>query len=184
MALGAGQLGEHERVEAVARAARRSEPRPAGGDLVGMHRDHVQPDIKQPLDQQPVRALDGDQPHPELDQPVTQRSQAALVMTVATPLDDPPVAIDDAAGVFLAGPIDTSEARLRHDHSPPSRLTDAGGEVPWWSLIDGALKAQLPVATQGTSTDRREALVSCWPSHRASALGALPTAAGTTEDDQ
>jgi hypothetical protein len=63
-------------------------------------------------------------------------------------------------------------------------LTVAGGEVPWRVLIDGALRARLPVAAQGTSTDRREALVSRWPSDRASTLGALPTAAGLTEDDQ
>jgi hypothetical protein len=63
-------------------------------------------------------------------------------------------------------------------------LTAAGDEVPWQVLIDGALRARLPVAAQGTSTDRREALVSRWPSKRASAEGALPTAAGDTEDDQ
>jgi hypothetical protein len=46
------------------------------------------------------------------------------------------------------------------------------------------LIAQLPAATRGTSTERREALVSSWPSARASALGALPTSADNTKDDQ
>jgi hypothetical protein len=67
---------------------------------------------------------------------------------------------------------------------PVSALTTIGGEVPWRVLIDGALAAQLPVATQDTSTERREALVSCWPSARASTLGALPASADTPEDDQ
>ena len=57
-------------------------------------------------------------------------------------------------------------------------------EVPWRVLIDGALRVRLPVAAQGTATDRREALVSYWPSARTSDAGALPTAAGIPEDDQ
>jgi hypothetical protein len=97
---------------------------------------------------------------------------------------DAPIGVDHAAGVLLAGPVDPREATLTHDPSSPDTLTVAGGEVPWRSLTDGALTAQLPVAAQGTSTDRREALVSSWPSERASDLGALPTAAGTQEDDQ
>jgi hypothetical protein len=51
-------------------------------------------------------------------------------------------------------------------------------------LIDGALTVRLPVAAQGTSTDRREALVLCWPSARASDVGAALTTVGNTEDDQ
>ena len=68
MAVGARELGEHERVEAVALAARGAEPGAHRGDLVGMDRDHVQARVEQPLDQQPVRTLDGDQHHPELEQ--------------------------------------------------------------------------------------------------------------------
>ena len=185
MAVGARELGEHERVEAVALAARRAEARAHRGDLVGMHGDHLQPGVQQPVDQQPVRALNGDQPHPELDQARAQRLDPALIMAIATPLDDPAVAVGNASGVFFAGPIDASEATLVHDSSlQPVMLTAAGGEVPWRVLIDGALRARLPVAAQGTSTDRREALVSLWPSTRASAFGALPAAAGTTKDDQ
>src|SRR5439155_3317123 len=114
-----------------------------------------------------------------------QGADAALVVAPTAPFDDPAVFVDDAAGVFLAGPIDPSEALFWHDpHLRPRRLTDAGGEVPWRSLIDGAQTARLPVAALGTWTDRREALVSCWPSARASTDGALPTAAGTRKDGQ
>ena len=124
-------------------------------------------------------------PSEELEKARTQRRDPALVMAIATPLDDPAVAVGDARGVFFAGPIDASETTLVHDSSLQSMiLTAAGGEVPWRVLIDGALRARLPVAAQGTSTDRREALVSLWPSTRASAFGALPAAAGTTKDDQ
>jgi hypothetical protein len=105
-------------------------------------------------------------------------------MTVTTPFDDPAVSVDHAHGVFLASPVDASEVTSHDSSLQPLMLTAAGGEVPWRLLIDGAQVARLPVAALGTSTDRREALVSCWPSARASELGALPTAAGTTEDDQ
>jgi hypothetical protein len=151
---------------------------------LGWDRDHRQARVEQPLDQQAVRALDRDQPHPELQQAPAQRAQAALVMPVAAALDDPPVTIDDAHRVLLAGPIDASEPTLCHLCSLLTVLTATGGEVPWRVLTDGALRAQLPVATPGTSTQRREALVSSWPSARASDAGALPTSAGNRKDDQ
>jgi hypothetical protein len=128
MRVGARELGEHERVEAVALAARGRVP-------------------------------------------------AAL--------DDPPVRVDHAHRVLGTGPVDPGEPTLlSHNHSLRPTLTIAGGEVPWRSLTDGALTAQLPVAAQGTSTERREAPVSCGPSARASNRGALPAPAGTQEDDQ
>ena len=116
----------------------------------------------------------------QIEQAPTERTQSLLVMSDAPALDDPPVGVDDADRVFFAGPVDPR----KHLTTPLAWLTVAGGEVPWRVLIDGALTAQLPVATQGTSTDRREALVSCWPSTRASAAGALPATAGIPEDDQ
>ena len=54
--VGARQLAQHERVEPVGLAARGAEPRAGGRDLVGMQRQHPQPGVQQPLDQQPVRA--------------------------------------------------------------------------------------------------------------------------------
>jgi hypothetical protein len=92
--------------------------------------------------------------------------------------------VHHARCVFLAGPIHTSEPSFLQESSSQRTLTVVGGEIPWRLLTDGALTAQLPVATRGTSTERREALVSCWPSARASELGALPTSADNTKDDQ
>jgi hypothetical protein len=98
-------------------------------------------------------------------------------MTAA--LEAPPVSLDDADRVLLA--CDPGE----HDTTSSDRTSPtAGGEVPWWSLTDGARKARLPVATRGTSTERRDALVSSWRSARASDAGAVPAPAGTQEDDQ
>jgi hypothetical protein len=149
-----------------------------------MHGDHVQPSIQQTLDQQAVGALDGDQQHPELEQPGAQCADAPLVVAIATALGDAPVGVHDAGSMLLAGPIDPGEPVLSHRCSPSSTLTVAGGEVPWRMLTDSALTTQLRVATQGTSTDRREALVSSRPSARARDSGARPTSAGTQEDDQ
>ena len=182
--VGARELGQHERVEAVALAARSAEPRSHRGDLVGMHAITRSPASSSRSISSPSGRSTRDQRDPELDQPRAQRPDAALVMTVAATLDDPPVGVNDADGVLLAGPVDPSEPTLLHHSSLRSTLTVAGGEVPWRVLTDGALTAQLPVATRGTSTERREALVSCWPSARASDAGALPTSAGNTEDDQ
>src|SRR3954471_9735177 len=148
VAVGARQLGEHEAVEAVALAARGTEPRSHRRDLVGMNRDHRQAGVEQPLDQQPIRPLDRDQHHPERDQPRAQRLDPTLLMTVTAALDDPPATVDHAHRVLLAGPIDPREITLLHHHSSVRPiLTVAGGEVPWWwSLTDGALMARLPVA--------------------------------------
>jgi hypothetical protein len=63
MVVGTRQLAEHERVEPVGLAARGPEPRPGRRDLLRMHRQHPQPRVQQPLDQQPVRPLDRDQLH-------------------------------------------------------------------------------------------------------------------------
>jgi hypothetical protein len=134
--------------------------------------------VEQPLDQQPVRPLDRDQPHLKREQSRAQRPDPALVMPIAAALHDPPLLVNDAYRVLLAGPIDPSETTLLlHDHASPRRLTVVGGEVPWRMLTDGALTARLPIAARGTSTERREALVSNWPSARASAKGALPASA-------
>jgi hypothetical protein len=102
---------------------------------------------------------------------------------LAAALDNSTLSVIDADGALLAGPSDLSEAILTHNFSLRT-LTGTGGEVPWWSLANGALKARLPAATQGTSMERREALISSWPSARASDPGALPASAGPKEEDQ
>jgi hypothetical protein len=134
----AGELGQRERFEAVAAATGRREPQAHRRDLVRVHRDHRQAGVEQPLDQEPVWSLGGDQCDLELEQ--------------------------------------------HRAHRP--MFTAAGGELPSRVLIDRALRARLPVAAQATSTDRREPLVSRWPSSWASTGGALPGAAGTAGDAQ
>ena len=104
------------------------------------------------------------------------------IMADAPALHDAGVLVNDAYRVLLACPVNPSH--VAHLITSPVRLTDVGGEVPWRVLTDGALTAQLPVVAQGTSTERREALVSSWPSERASAAGALPPFADTKKDDQ
>jgi hypothetical protein len=86
--------------------------------------------------------------------------------------------------MLLSGPIDASKTTTHNDFLSSSDLTGADGEVPSRLLTDGALMARLPVAAQGTSTNRRETLVSSWPSARASEIGVLPATVGNTKDDQ
>ena len=65
MMIGTRQLAQHERVKPIRLPARSAKPRTRRGDLVGMQRQHPQPRVQQPLDQQPVGPLDRDQPHPQ-----------------------------------------------------------------------------------------------------------------------
>ena len=71
--IGARQLAQHERVEPIGLPARDPEPITRGRDLVGMQRQHPQPRVQQPLDQQPVRPLDRDQRHLQPHQRAAQR---------------------------------------------------------------------------------------------------------------
>jgi hypothetical protein len=80
MAVGARQLARHERVEPVGLAARSPEPRPRGCDLLRMYRQHPQPRVQQPFDQQLVRPLDRDQLHLQSQQRAVQRTQPLLVV--------------------------------------------------------------------------------------------------------
>ena len=78
--IGARQLAQHERVEPVRLAARDPKPRAGRGDLVGMQREHPQPRVQQPLDQQPVRPLDRDQRNLQPHQLPAQPPQPLLVV--------------------------------------------------------------------------------------------------------
>jgi hypothetical protein len=84
-------LKERERDPAVqvAEQAQRTGPEPppetlnrsrAARDLVWMQRQDPQPRVQQPLDQQPVRPLDRDQPHLVAHERAAQRPQPRLVM--------------------------------------------------------------------------------------------------------
>ena len=63
--VGARQLADHERVKPIRLAARDAKPIARRRDLIGMQRQHPQPRVQQPLDQQPVRTLDRDQLDPQ-----------------------------------------------------------------------------------------------------------------------
>ena len=121
MMIGPSELRQHEAVKAVGLPARDAVARAHRAHLVGMHRDHAQPRVQQPLDQQPVRPLQRDQRHPKLEQPRAQRPDARLVVPVAATIDDPPALVDHAHRVLLARPIDPSEPLL--DHHPHSSST-------------------------------------------------------------
>ena len=78
--VGARTHAEHERVEAVGLAARGPKTRSDGVHLVGMDRHHPQPGVEQPLDHEPVRALDRGQLHSQPHKGVAQRGQVALII--------------------------------------------------------------------------------------------------------
>jgi hypothetical protein len=78
--IGPRQFAQHERVKVVGLPARDAKPIPGRRDLVGMQRQHPQPGVQQPLDQQPVRPLHRDQRHLQAHQLPAQRPQPRLVM--------------------------------------------------------------------------------------------------------
>jgi hypothetical protein len=80
MVIGARQLAQHERVEAIGLPARDPEPIASGRDLVGMQRQDPQPRVQQPLDQQPVGPLDRDQFDLQTHQLAAQGPQTLLVV--------------------------------------------------------------------------------------------------------
>lgn len=129
--IGARQFTEHERVEPIRLAAAGPEPRPRGGDLVGMQRQHPQPDVKQPLDQQPIRPLDRDQRDLEPHQRATQQPEPVLVVREAA--REQPLAhrVRDQHVVLLRRPIDAGASTHqplhdhRHDTTPRPRGASA-----------------------------------------------------------
>ena len=118
MTVRARELGQHEAVKAVALAASDAVARPARLDLVRVHRDHGQPRIQQPVDQQPVGSLQRNQHDPQTHQARAQRPDPLLVVAIPAPLQDPPPLVDHAHRVLLAGPIHPGKPTTRHhDHS-------------------------------------------------------------------
>ena len=87
-----------------------------------MDREHRRAGVQEPVDQQAVRPFDPDQLDLEIDQPPAQRADPALVMPIAATLHDPPVFVDHAARMLLAGPFDASKTTT-HNRFLPSRLT-------------------------------------------------------------
>jgi hypothetical protein len=119
VAVGPSELGQHEAVKPVALATGHGVARTHRDHLIGMHRDHRQSAVQQPLDQQPIRALQRDQLHPQPHQPHAQRAQPRLVVTVAAPLHNPP-----DVDTLLTSPIDPPAAGPDRALNP--RLPDTG----------------------------------------------------------
>ena len=78
--VGTRQLAQHERVKPIGLPARDPKPIAGRSDLVGMQRQHPQPRVQQPLDQQPVRPLGRDQLNLQPHQRPAQRPDPLLVV--------------------------------------------------------------------------------------------------------
>ena len=182
--IGARQLAQHERVKPIGLPARDPEAVPRGGDLVRMHRQHPQARVEQPLDQQPVRPLDRDQPDIQPHQHATQPAQVFLVMRERSSEQLLAILVGHEHVVRLRRPIDPG-IPLRHLHPPvigtPSQSPDP--EVPLRMLIDKALTSSglRPVAARGTSPPPGRA--GLWQAlhTRASNRGPLPAAVEATK---
>jgi hypothetical protein len=169
MAVGAREFGEHERVEAVALAARVGVARPRRLDLVGMDRHHDQSGLQQPVDQQPVGPLERDPLDGVLAEQRDQRAQPAFVMADRAAHERAAVLVDDADGVVVFGPVDPGKCAHRWSSSVEVASSRVEQEVPLRALIGRRSIAQRPVAALGASHPR-EALVSQWPSQRQATL--------------
>jgi hypothetical protein len=107
MGVGSGQLGEHERVEAIRLAVGDRVALPGRLRLIGMDRDHDQTCIEQPVDHDPVRALDRHPLHLKLDQLATERRDPGLVVRDYSLPQPRAGRVDHADRVLLAGPVDS-----------------------------------------------------------------------------
>jgi hypothetical protein len=126
--VGARQLAQHERVKPIGLPARDPEPITRRRDLVRMQRQHPQPRIQQPLDQQPVPPLDRDQTDVQPHERPAQPDESLLVMHErrAEHLHASLVGHDHV--VLLRRPIDPGVPtphlhllRSGHLHSAPTR---------------------------------------------------------------
>ena len=174
MAVGARQLAQHERVEPVGLAARGPEPRPRGRDLFGMHRQHPQPRVQQPLDQQPVRPLDRDQLHLQPQQRPAQRPQPLLVVHERGGQQLLARLVAHAHIVLIARPIDAGA--VTHPPSSPSGIASQlpDQEVPLRNLIDKALNGATSCCRSSAPHHRRETPVCFLALHTGQGLLALP----------
>jgi hypothetical protein len=107
----------------------------------------------------------------QLEDPVDR----VAILEFATVVDGKDVEGIDKLTFDDAGMITELKVMIR----PASALQRVGAK-----MAEEFPKVGLRLPSRGTSTERREALVSCWPSARASATGALPTSADNRKDDQ
>jgi hypothetical protein len=136
MAVGARELADHERVEPVGLAARDPEPGAGRGDLVGVQRQHPQPRVQQPLDQQPVRALDRDQLHLQPHERATQRPQARFIVRERGGQQLLARLVGDQHVVLLRRPVNTGVTSHLYSSSVRSPSQRPDQEVPLRNLID------------------------------------------------
>jgi hypothetical protein len=125
--IGPRQLAQHERVEPIGLPARRAEPIPRRGDLVGMQRQNPQPRVQQPLDQQPIRPLNRDQPHLVTHQRAAQAAHPDLVVRERRGQDPLARLISDQHVVLLRRPID---ARIVTSHQNFNSIQVKGFTAP------------------------------------------------------
>jgi hypothetical protein len=129
-----------------------------------MNGDHDHARLQQPVDEDPIGALDRYPRDMKLDQLATERRDPGLVVRDEALAQPRAGLVDDAEGVFLARPVNSRN--VCHLPSSVGYLDcEAGHEEPLRVLIGWRSRAPRPVGASGAS-HRREALVSRGPSMR------------------
>jgi hypothetical protein len=129
--VGARQLAEHHRVEAVGLAGGGAEAPAGGGELVGVHGHHAQAGGEQTTHQEAIGALDRDQPDAVVDQQPDQGTHPLLGMSEATAPRHRFHLVGDVHVVVLGGPVDRAGCSHRSSSSVEVALKGADREVPW-----------------------------------------------------
>jgi hypothetical protein len=177
--VGAGEFGEHVRVEAVRLAAAGAVAVAGGGELVRVDRHDGDAGVEQPVDHEAVRPLERDPVDPELAQATHELGDAVLAAADPSLREPPSLRIDHDQAMLLAREVDPG--RLLHPVSSLVRGAGCGpaGEVPWRMLMDRPSVGRRPVAAPGAS-HRREARVSSGPSTGQASLALPRRRAATT----
>ncbi len=169
VAVGSGELAQHERVEAVVLARGRTVALTRCLDLVGVDREHDYLGREEPSDQESVGPLDRAALHTVSEQQPDQCADAGLVMAELFSDEHLPVLVADVNVVPVAGPVNPAGCAHRFSPSVEVGLKNADQEVPWRVLIGRPSVGQRPVAALGAS-HHREARVSRGPSTRLASL--------------
>jgi hypothetical protein len=113
MVIGPCQLAQHERVKPIGLRARGPDAIAGRRDLIGVQRQDPQSGVQQPLDQQSVGPLDGDQRHLVAHECAAQRPQADFVVRERGGQDLLARLVGDQHIVLLGRPVD---ARIDTSH--------------------------------------------------------------------
>ncbi len=181
MSVSARQLTQHEAIKPIRLAARGAKPIPRRLDLIGMQRQHPHPSLQQPIDQQPVRALNRDQVDLKARQRRAQAADPVLAVRERRGQQLLPGRVLDQHIVLLRRPFDPRAVTHR---LPPAVETIArclDPEVPFRVLIDMALTRGHVLSPLAAPHHRpgRVSLLSALA--RASSHGPVPTAVETTQ---